>query len=529
MRMAALWGEPYVPSAAHDTDDEDYNEEDPAGDAKNELLANMAERLRLWMTGKRQMPPMPQSKSHTRRRSGQQGGTTMALRASKDAARVLRDAVVDVQAPRARRNRKSTVRLSAEELTAPSHTKKRSLGGVLRLGACFSLTMPAGHQPQPATAAEQAAAPVGEPVAVAQLPEDHRHPDRMRLTDMRNSASNRARAAERAAAARQRLQHMVEKADTVFLEFSKAQVKQMCVTTFVQALDDGHPRMVAYEFASVAARVDVSTTRRVVKEWLAGDGFFSHANWSPNEYIPMFLGDEDVANACREWWRERAPRKGEPNPRIADFRVYLCGPAGKPEEGLIYDDLRAVGKDTLSEQTCRKYAIWLGFAYREMKRGPPPPLALLFFNPKHATGTYNDKHEAAVNVTDRNERFLPEYRALWEAGPHQIEHQGECISVDVIPSEKMELRVTKVPILGADGNTRMIDMGGQLPDGDERVPLLASHDESCFKAGEFEKWVSAPPILICTLHVCSLVCHARRGSRETGKFAWTSLQVLHCT
>lgn len=92
--MAKLWGKPYVPSAANDTDDDDYNAEDPVGDDKNEALANMAERLRLWMTGKQQIPPTPQGKYHTRRRSGQQGGTTMATRASKYAAQVLRDAVL---------------------------------------------------------------------------------------------------------------------------------------------------------------------------------------------------------------------------------------------------------------------------------------------------------------------------------------------------------------------------------------------------------------------------------------------------
>ena len=98
--MAELWGKPYVPSAAHDTDDEDYDEEDPVSDEKNELLATMAKRLRLWMSGKQQIPPVPQGKSHMRRRSGQQAGTTMATRASKDAARILSDAVVDVEALR---------------------------------------------------------------------------------------------------------------------------------------------------------------------------------------------------------------------------------------------------------------------------------------------------------------------------------------------------------------------------------------------------------------------------------------------
>ena len=127
--MAELWGKPYHPTAAHDTDDEDYDEEDALRDEKNEALADMAERMRLWMTGKQPIPSMPQAKSHTRRRCGQQGGTTMATRASKDAARVLRDAVVDMEAPRARRSRKQTVRLSADQLIAPSHTKNRSRGG----------------------------------------------------------------------------------------------------------------------------------------------------------------------------------------------------------------------------------------------------------------------------------------------------------------------------------------------------------------------------------------------------------------
>lgn len=137
---------------------------------------------------------------------------------------------------------------------------------------------------------------------------DGRHPDREHLAAER--ARKKMRAQGRAERARRKLQVLVEKADEVFIEFSWLQRKQWAITTFVQALEDGYPRMFAYEIASVAARVDIATVRRYVKDWLSNDGFFTSANWGAHDYVPTFLRDEDIAEACREWWRDRAPKKG---------------------------------------------------------------------------------------------------------------------------------------------------------------------------------------------------------------------------
>ena len=41
------------------------------------------------------------------------------------------------------------------------------------------------------------------------------------------------------------------------------------------------------------------------------------------------------------------------------------------------------------------------------------------------------------------------------------------------------------------GDVFDIDIGGIVPEGDADVPILISHDEACFGAGEFESKVSA--------------------------------------
>lgn len=158
----------------------------------------------------------------------------------------------------------------------------------------------------------------------------------------------------------------------------------------------------------------------------------------------------------------------------------MCGTVDRPEDGLLGDLLHSAGKERLSEETCRRYTHWLGFSYQCLKKG-----------------TYNDKHEAKVNVDDRVSRFLPEYDALFRAGPCTVtvnrERISVRISVDEVPNSRMELRVHKRDIKGADGVVRSIDMGGEVPEGDGQCPLVATHDESCFKAGEFEQMVSLLP------------------------------------
>ena len=102
----------------------------------------------------------------------------------------------------------------------------------------------------------------------------------------------------------------MEKADEIFLNFSWHDRRQLAVCSWVQGLQDGYGRMPSYEIASVATRVHSSTVRDWVREWLKDDGFFTAANWGSHDYVPTYLADEDIANACREWWRDRRPKKG---------------------------------------------------------------------------------------------------------------------------------------------------------------------------------------------------------------------------
>ena len=115
-----MWGTEYE-EGAYDSDgekDHDY-EEDVAVDANNEDLADMATKLKAWLQGNRALPRMPDgttSQTGARRKHGQHAGTTMASRAKQDAKRVLADAgaVVDVDAPRPRRQRKQPEVYKAE-------------------------------------------------------------------------------------------------------------------------------------------------------------------------------------------------------------------------------------------------------------------------------------------------------------------------------------------------------------------------------------------------------------------------------
>ena len=164
---------------------------------------------------------------------------------------------------------------------------------------------------------------------------------------------------------------------------------------------------------------------------------------------------------------------GQKNPRIEDFRQYLCG-RDDLHDGLLGDLLAPANKESLSLETCRKYTIWLGFSYQDLQKG-----------------TFSDKHEDPINVSDRNDRFLPEYLRHWKSGPCTFRHGEQLLDVDILSNESMDLREHFYDIKGGDGKTRRVDLGGLLPEGDGRVHIVATHDESCFKSGEFETkaWV----------------------------------------
>ena len=102
-------------------------------------------------------------------------------------------------------------------------------------------------------------------------------------------------------------------------------------------------------------------------------------------------------------------------------------------------------------------------------------------------------------MSDRNERFLPQYNHYYQNSPRLVDFHGEIIDKDlrIVPVDDngIEVKTDKdadikhtihmETITGSDGVPRTFDVGGKLPDGDGPIYMLASHDESCAKAGEY--------------------------------------------
>ena len=141
-------------------------------------------------------------------------------------------------------------------------------------------------------------------------------------------------------------------------------------------------------------------------------------------------------------------------------------------EGILTSWLGEHGREGVCLETCRKFANHLGFHYKTLKKG-----------------TFTDEHESEGNKEDRAARYLPQYFDYFEKGPSKTNFGGELVSVDMRiedthGNETMEHRKFYSTFV-VDGVPRDIDMGGFVdPDGTSDVYLHASHDESCFKAGE---------------------------------------------
>ena len=78
----------------------------------------------------------------------------------------------------------------------------------------------------------------------------------------------------------------------------------------MKARELGYGKLDAYFQACFGPRVHESTVRMWVRDWLKStEGFFSSINWGKNS-IPTILGEEDVIAASKQWWFDRAPKKG---------------------------------------------------------------------------------------------------------------------------------------------------------------------------------------------------------------------------
>lgn len=174
-----------------------------------------------------------------------------------------------------------------------------------------------------------------------------------------------------------------------------------------------------------------------------------------------------------------ASTESSKNMRIADFRKYLIGdPNAKSiggKRGLLSACLAASEKSSISEEMCRQFTIDLGYEHADLRKG-----------------SFNDKHNSEENITDRSVRFIPEYLRLFNLGPSYLTVNSERVCVDDLADQALRMNQIFYEIIGGDGETRLIDFCGELPHEGRRVPILITHDESCFAAGEFEgkAWVS---------------------------------------
>lgn len=301
-----------------------------------------------------------------------------------------------------------------------------------------------------------------------------RHPNHKRSGKRRSKQeAAAARAKERA----ERIEALVRQGDEVFIQFSWEDRKNIALSTFTQAISTGCSKMEAYERAAFAARVSSRTAQSWLAQWHANEGAWSESLWGAHSKWVSVFTDERIKQKSLKWWLGHAPKKGEPNTRIADFQVYLNGTSSAT--GLLERELGNLSKPCLA--SCTKFAHALGFSKQSLKKG-----------------SFNDAHESDYNVNDRNTRFLPEYFRYYSLSPHTT-HVGDAV-VEVDSLDDLTLRSNVYPITTPSSEILHIDMGGLVDvDSNETVWLMGSHDESCAAAGEFETsaWISNDSRQVC--------------------------------
>ena len=397
------------------------------------------------------------------------------------------------------------------ELTPPQPSGKRQRKSVAHFEAgsaqCFvrtKVTPPASldeHQLQPASVSP----PVSSPVPWVRT---DRERDRKKAVKCSKPCS--LRKSDRAKKRADKIAAMVGKLGD-HDELSWRQRRNLAIKAWLGALQCGYGKLIAYHVASFAC----GASERVVQAWVArwsqdAEGFEASYSWGGHS-SPSILMEEDVMAASRTWWREHAPKKGASSRlvhshlfvagrvrvRIADFHTFLCGTEEQP--GFLRSSDLPYEKKDFSEERLRQYAHFLGFAFDDT-----------------GTGAFNDAHESEDNRKDRHERFLPGYFDFFSRGISTFTHKGIVFDVDTRLEDEegndlTEARRTMVTIEDLDGNVFDIDMGGNIPEGDGPVPLLISHDEACFGAGEFESKVNLLLVLISSFPLAGL---ARESERQ---------------
>ena len=281
---------------------------------------------------------------------------------------------------------------------------------------------------------------------------------------------------KRAAKSKTRQAEMIAKVkglgDELFADRSWLQRKEDAFLAYALEIEEGNGKMAAYAAAAQYARVSVSNVRGWCPPYIENDGMFPTSTWGYNSKVPSAFLDGEIQLKASKWWRNHSPRKGDMSPRMIDFRTYLVGADGVEKTGLLYDVLGDYERKDICESQCYDFTHMHGFSHEDLRKG-----------------TFNDKHESIENQADRKDRFLPQYFAYHAASPHLVIVDGDTVDADGINDCSIR-EGHSVAITGLDGKVRNVDLGGLLPV-DGTVYLLASHDESCFKAGEFENkaWV----------------------------------------
>lgn len=131
--------------------------------------------------------------------------------------------------------------------------------------------------------------------------------------------SNVDRAAYRAKKQAEEMLKLIEASNEVFLDFSMRLRRELAVSAFAKAREVGYEKTASWLMAGIAARVSDRTVRSWINDWVThGDGFFTSCMSGCNR-VAGNLDEPDVKEACRQWWHDQAPIKGQIVPENIDL------------------------------------------------------------------------------------------------------------------------------------------------------------------------------------------------------------------
>ena len=150
---------------------------------------------------------------------------------------------------------------------------------------------------------------------------EEKHPEQARKVAKRQ-APNKERIKEVAAQRREiELANLSRLKTELLLTKSWLDRKEMAFLAYATALAEGKPKMQAYEAAAKAAFVSDRTVQSWCPDYVNNSGEFSANSWGKGVHMPSAFDDTEVRLKGAKWWRDHAPKKGEPHARTCDFRM----------------------------------------------------------------------------------------------------------------------------------------------------------------------------------------------------------------